>query len=418
MSIGYACIHIGSENIKLSSIRIKNATKENLRNVISRNLDALEAIIRYNINNKIGLFRISSDIIPLGSHPANTIKWWAEFEDRLKEIGDFIDKSRMRVSMHPGQYTVLNSIRKDVVEKSIDDLAYHCKFLDSLECDSSAKIILHIGGVYQDKAESIERFINIYQSLNQNIKDRLVIENDDKSYNIDDVLSISKKIRIPVVFDNLHHRLNNAQSKISEYEWIDICEETWKPEDGKQKIHYSQKSKDGKRGAHSNSIIADEFMQFYNGLVSKDIDIMLEVKDKNLSAVKCNLLLKKDVKSNDLENEWTKYKYLVLSRSSDIYHEIRDLLKDKANPDVIRFYTFIESALSLKENIGAEINAAQHVWGYVNKKASASEKKRFELLIDRYQNGEISAKTIKAFLFKLAKVQSVDYLVKSLYFYI
>ena len=313
---------------------------------------------------------------------------------------------------------MINSVKEDVVEKSVNDLIYHCKFLDSLGCDSSAKIILHIGGVYQDKAESIERFINIYQSLNQNIKDRLVIENDDKSYNIQDVLSISKEISIPVVFDNLHHRLNNAQSQLGEYEWIEKCSKTWKPKDGKQKIHYSQKSEKGTRGAHSNSIDTSEFMQFYKGLLSKDIDMMLEVKDKNLSAIKCNLLIKKNIKSKDLEKEWTKYKYLILSRSSEIYNEIRSLLKDKSNPDALRFYTLIESALSLERNSGAEINAAQHVWGYVNKKAADREKKRFTHLINRYQNDEISYKAIRNFLFKLAKTQSVDYLIESLYFYV
>ncbi len=418
MSIGYACIHIGSEKTKLSSIRIKNATETNLKNVIESNLNALEEIIRYNIENDIRLFRISSDIIPLASHPVNKVKWWIEFEDRLRSIGHLIRESKMRVSMHPGQYTVINSVREDVAEKSIHDLIYHCRFLDSLGCDSSAKIILHIGGVYDDKSKSIDRFVKNYQSLNQNIKDRLVIENDDKSYNIQDVIYISEQTGIPVVFDNLHHQLNSPQTNLNEYEWIEKCADTWKSQDGKQKIHYSQESGNGARGAHSNYISASKFIKFYKDLVSKDIDIMLEVKDKNLSAIKCNLLLKKDLKIKDIEKEWTRYKYLILSKSSDIYNEIRDLLKDKSNPDALQFYTYIESTLSIEKNPGAEINAAQHIWGYVNKKASDSEKKRFLLLIDQYQNSEISNKTIKTFLFRLAKAQSVDYLIESLYFYL
>ena len=327
MSIGYACIHIGSDKTKLSSIRIKNATETNLEKVIESNLNALEEIILYNIKNDIRLFRISSDIIPLGSHPVNSVKWWVEYEERLKFIGRLIRDSKMRVSMHPGQYTVINSVNDNIVEKSVNDLIYHCKFLDCLECDSSAKIILHIGGVYQDKTESIERFINIYQSLNQNIKDRLIIENDDKSYDVQDVLLISEKLGIPVLFDNLHHRLKSPKSQLNEYEWIEKCAKTWKPEDGKQKIHYSQKSEEGTRGAHANSIDTSEFMQFYKGLISKDIDMMLEVKDKNLSAIKCNLLIKKNIKIKDLEKEWTKYKYLILSRSVDIYYSIRELFK-------------------------------------------------------------------------------------------
>ena len=101
MSIGYACIHIGSDKTKLSLIRIKNATETNLKKVIESNLNALEEIILYNIENGIRLFRISSDIIPLGSHPANTIKWWVEYQERLQFIGRLIRDSQTRVSMHP-----------------------------------------------------------------------------------------------------------------------------------------------------------------------------------------------------------------------------------------------------------------------------------------------------------------------------
>ena len=95
-----------------------------------------------------------------------------------------------------------------------------------------------------------------------------------------------------------------------------------------------------------------------------------------------------------------------------------NFLKDKSNPDALRFYSYIENALLLEESIGAQVNAAQHVWGYVNKKAADREKKRFTHLINRYQNDEISYKAIRNFLFKLAKTQSVDYLIESLYFYV
>ena len=97
MSIGYACIQIGSEETKLSSLRLNNASAENLRKVISKNLNALEAIIKYNIENEIKLFRISSDIIPFGSHPANKIPWWEEFQDQLQVIGELMRKSDLRV---------------------------------------------------------------------------------------------------------------------------------------------------------------------------------------------------------------------------------------------------------------------------------------------------------------------------------
>jgi len=418
MSIGYACIHIGSENTKMSSIRLKNASEDNLRRIISKNLDALESIINYNIHNEIKLFRISSDIIPLGSHPLNTIKWWVEYENRLASIGNLIKKANIRVSMHPGQYTVLNSINSDVVGRAIKDLEYHCRFLHSLGCDQSCKIVLHIGGIYSDKQASMERFISNYKRLNIHVKNRLVIENDDKSYSIEDVLMIFQRTGIPVVFDNLHHSLNKSSESLSVYDWIDKCKKTWTSKDGKQKIHYSQQNINGVRGAHSNTIKSYDFLRFYNGLHSKDIDIMLEVKDKNLSAKKCILLTDEKLKIQELENEWAKYKYFVLSRSAQTYNAIRNLLKDKTNPSAMSFYKLLENAQLCDEDVGAEINAAQHVWGYVKKDASERDKKRFNKLINEYRIGSRSLNAVKKLLFKLAKEQSIGYLLDSLYFYI
>ncbi len=70
-------------------------------------------------------------------------------------------------------------------------------------------------------------------------------------------------------------------------DWINECKKTWKEKDGFQKIHYSQQDPLKRTGSHSNTIKIDEFLDFYESLGRKDIDIMLEVKDKNLSALKC-----------------------------------------------------------------------------------------------------------------------------------
>lgn len=287
MSIGYACIAVGVKNAKLSRCTLKNASEDNIRKITEANLNALDAMIDYNIENKIKLFRISSDIIPFGSHEVNKLEWQVEFKDKIIKIGNKIITSGMRVSMHPGQYTVLNSNRQEVVLNAVRDLKYHNLFLDTLGVHSTNKIVLHIGGVYGDKEKAAENFIKNYRELPSEIKKRLVIENDDKSYTIEDVLKISSEAHIPVIFDNLHNKINQSQEKLSEFQWINICRKTWNKSDGKQKIHYSEQRQGGTIGSHSDTICVNEFLEFYNKLPNKDIDIMLEVKDKNLSAVKC-----------------------------------------------------------------------------------------------------------------------------------
>ena len=262
MSIGYACLTLGVPNTQFKTCVLKNATEEKLQELIDLNLASLEKIIDYNIENDIKLFRITSDLIPFGSSPINKVKWWDIFDDRFKIIGQKIINSGMRVSMHPGQYTVLNSPDKGVVARAIEDLKYHTKVLDLLGVDSKNKIILHIGGVYNDKKTAIDRFMSNYKELDQSIKNRLVIENDDKLYNIEDVFNIGIELNIPVVFDNLHNEINPFDSDITEIYWIDKCRRTWGINDGKQKIHYSQQDSSKKPGAHSSTIKINEFMTF------------------------------------------------------------------------------------------------------------------------------------------------------------
>jgi len=417
MAIGYACVHIGSEATKLSALKLATATPDDFRRVITQNLNALREMIRYNADHDIRLFRISSDSIPFGSHPAMPVDWQAEFGEALSGIGEQIRQSGIRVSMHPGQYTVLNSKRPAVVANAIADLRYHNAFLDALGCDTTHKIIIHIGGVYADKPQAMKRFVETLKGLDERVRARLVIENDDTLYTVEDALFIAGQTGLPVVFDIFHHLLNHAESSLSPYDWIDRCAETWGKKDGKPKIHYSQPNAKARGGAHSDTIDVQEFLRFYNQLHQRDVDILLEVKDKNLSAIKCILATMEKPPIRLLEAEWARYKYLVLGQSAAIYQKIRTLLKNKANPQVIPFYTYIDEALAAEENKGEQVNAAQHVWGYVSDVASPAETKQFQTLLKAYRDGSRSLKAVKGFLFRMAKQQNIGYLMESLYFY-
>lgn len=419
MSIGYACLTIGVPDTQLRSCTQKYAEEGKLLEIIEHNLNSLENMIEYNRANKIQLFRISSDLIPFGSSPVNNLPWWELFSDKLGQIGKKIRDYNIRVSMHPGQYTVLNSPKEDVVSRAVEDLKYHTKVLESLAVGYDHKIILHIGGVYEDKQEAIGRFIKNYKLLESDIKKRLVIENDDKSYNIRDVLQIGKILSIPVIFDNLHHKINPSieSDKIkTEYEWMEECRQTWKPADGVQKIHYSQQHPVKGKGSHSETIRIQEFMEFYKGLEGAGVDIMLEVKDKNLSAVKCINCTAVDKNIKFLEWEWSKYKYNVLEKSPNHYKEIRKVLKDKREYPALSFYQLIEDALNLEGDLGNAVNAAQHVWGYFKESATEKEKKDFLNDLEKFQQGKINLTRVKKQLFKLAVTYKESYLLDSYYF--
>ncbi|WP_368645049.1 UV DNA damage repair endonuclease UvsE [Alkalibacterium putridalgicola] len=417
MSIGYACLTKGVPEANYKTCRKSNATNENLISLIEHNLNVLERMIDYNHQEGIRLFRISSDIIPFGSDfLVNDLDWTKLFEASFTQIGEKIKRYSIRVSMHPGQYTVLNSPRKEVVDRAIDDLTYHTLFLNALGVDAESKLILHVGGVYGDKSSAMDRFAVVYEQLDNRIKERLIIENDDRSYTIEDVLSLSRRTGAPVVYDNLHHRLNNDGELYSDAYWINKAKKTWHKKDGRPKVHYSQQQLNGREGAHSQFIRIDEFMAFYEEVKPSDVDIMLEVKDKNLSAVKCHLATTTEPKIKDLEKEWSRYKYTVLERSPEIYASIRNLLKDKSSYPVIQFYRLIEAALSQDIDMNKAINSLDHVWGYLNKQATAKEKERYRKYKADILEEPKNLDRVKRFLYKLALKYNEAYLLGSLYF--
>lgn len=417
MSIGYACLTVGVPNTGFKTCRKANATEEKLKELIHFNLNSLEKLIDYNIKNNIKLFRISSDIIPFGSSPVNTLAWWELFKPQFEQIGSKIKSSGMRVSMHPGQYTVLNSPDEDVVSRAVEDLNYHTRFLDNLGVGPAHKIILHIGGVYQEKEKAMERFVKTYQTLlSDAIKKRLVIENDDRSYTVSEVLTISQATGAPVIYDNLHNAINTSDVTKDDAYWIELTRKTWKVEDGRQKIHYSQQSPMNRIGAHTQTIAIDPFLDFYHQVSREDLDIMLEVKDKNLSAVKCIIATTEQPHINLLEKEWSLYKYSVLERSPKLYDGIRQLLKDKSSFPVLDFYRLLDQAIVMEVTTGTAVNAASHVYGYFKKDATEKEKAGFLKQLEKVEQANGSIKALKKILWNLAVLYNQPYLLQSYYF--
>lgn len=416
MRIGYACLTVGVRGTGMRTCTMKNATEEKLLEIIGHNLDSLENMIDYNAKNGILLFRISSDLIPFGSSPVNRLPWEMVFRERFQAIGEKIKRRGIRVSMHPGQYTVINSADEDVARRAFEDLRYHNLVLDSLGAGPESKIVIHVGGVYGEREESLKRFADRYRSLDDSIRDRLVIENDERSYNIGHVLEAALTLGIPAVFDNLHNAVNPSEAGGSDVMWIDECSKTWKPRDGSQKIHYSQQNHSKRRGSHSDSVRIGEFLEFYGSLGSRELDIMLEVKDKNLSAIKCINAVSEKKSMRALELEWSRYKYLVLEKSPAVYLQIRQLLKDKKSYPAVRFYRLIEEAAAAESTKGSSLNAMQHVWGYFKDVSTESEKKRYLRLTGDFGSGKASEKAVKAFLLRMAEKYGEKYLLDSYYF--
>lgn len=284
MKIGYPCINKSVGCTANSTFRLASYSEKRLIETIKNNLSCLLRILNYNSENNLLFFRISSDVIPFASHSVNVFDWEKYFKKELVEIGDFIKNKGMRISMHPDQFVLINAQDEKIINKSILDLNWHCKLLDSMGLDESAKVQIHVGGMYGDKDKAINRFIKQYKNLDQANTRRLVIENDDRLFSLQDCLEINKETGVPIIFDNFHHECLNNEESLKEA--LILASKTWENKDGLLMCDYSSQEPGERRGKHTQSIDIFKFTKFLKDLDGLDFDIMLEIKDKEPSALK------------------------------------------------------------------------------------------------------------------------------------
>jgi UV DNA damage endonuclease len=295
MKIGYPCINNSIPCNAPSTFRLASYSDNRLVQTLKNNLIHLNRILKYNVQNNLLFFRISSGLIPFASHPICKLNWRRVFRSEFEEIGDFVKSHNIRVSMHPDQFVVLNSPNTKTVENSVNELRYHCDILDAMCLDETAKIQIHVGGLYKNKQEAIDRFVrtfnNISKFVDSSIKKRLVIENDHRLYSLMDCLSINQETGVPIVFDVFHHELTNNDEPLRIA--LQKAMSTWiMSYDGLPIVDYSSQNKvngrenKGRRGRHADAIDLKLFNRFLKVTQDLDFDIMLEIKDKEKSALK------------------------------------------------------------------------------------------------------------------------------------
>ena len=284
--LGYVALSKALEDVTTSSTITytnyinKNYNTSKLLEITKNNLDSLYEIIKYNVKNNFHFYRLTSKLVPLATHDKVDFDYITPLLDEYKKIGKLINDNNIRVDTHPDQYAVLNSMDSKIVKNTVEILEYHYKIMDAIGIKDKI-IILHVGSSACGKKASITRFINNFNKLPDHIKKCIAVENDDKVYNIKDVLELCHKINIPMVLDYHHFICNNEKEDINDYlkEIID----TW--DEKLPKMHFSSpKSKLKKEfRSHSDYINKECFIKFINILKKqdKDIDIMLEAKAKD-----------------------------------------------------------------------------------------------------------------------------------------
>ncbi len=294
--LGYVAISnaLGNKVTSSSNVTYKTYSKLNsqekriqkLKSITSSNFNALEKIIRYNIENDIHFYRITSALIPLTTHPeVPNWEYRKIFKKDFEYIGKLIRQSNMRVDTHPDQFNVINSAKDEVVQNTIRNLSRQVEWFEDLNYPEG-KMVIHVGGATGGKEAALKRFVDNFKVFPQDIQNRLIIENDDKIYTAKETLSLCEQLQVPMVLDVHHHNCNNDGENI--YDMLGEIFDTWNGQPLPPKIHFSS-PKDGELDRkHADYIDADDFINFIENsrVLNTDFDVMLECKEKDIALFK------------------------------------------------------------------------------------------------------------------------------------
>jgi UV DNA damage endonuclease len=260
-------------------------------------LQRLEAILRYCDERDIRMYRMATALAPYASHPdlPQFRRQPAECAEQLARVGALARELGIRLSTHPGQYTVLNSEDERVQRLAADELEVQAELLDGMGLGPEAVVVLHVGGAAGGTQAALDRFARGFELLSQAARARLVVENDDRSFGLRDVLRLARRIGRPVVWDLLHHHCWDPDG-IPDREALELALTSW-PQGVRAKMHYSSprtaiEERKGRRvlpplRAHADMVDPIGFEHFLvetaRGL---DVDVMLEAKGKDLGLLR------------------------------------------------------------------------------------------------------------------------------------
>jgi UV DNA damage endonuclease len=291
----------------------REAAIRKLERIGAENIHNSLRLLRHNRAHDIRLYRFSSKLIPLMTH--ELLDGWdpiAVLKEEFAGLGAYVREHKMRTSFHPDHFTVLSTPREEVLKNSYKDLERHCAMLEAMGLNKNAKCNIHIGGSYGDKEQSMERFIRNFGGLDETVRSRLTLENDDKTYTAAETLEACERLQVPMVLDLHHHMVNHGGEKPEEL-WPRI-QRTWEEagEDTEAslgmpylppKIHISSPKNGRDARAHADYVEAGPLAEFLRRIAADTpvLDVMIEAKMKDgaLFRLKEDLAALPDIEAAD-----------------------------------------------------------------------------------------------------------------------
>lgn len=261
-------------------LKYKDLGNKVLIDRIKLNFKNFEDVLKYNYDNKIMFYRMTHTMFPLLTHPTINIDYKEVFKNEFEHLKDIISKYNIRIDTHPDEFCLLSSERDNVTESSIEILSFHLDIFKLLGING--KCVLHIGSSKPSKDEALKRFKDNFKKLPKELKEIILLENDDKTYTVSDTLKLCEELNIPIVLDYHHFTCNhNKFEKIDKL--LPRIIKTWDNTGLKPKMHFSNSKSIKEKRSHSTYLNYNSFIKFLKLLepLNSDIDIMIEAKGKD-----------------------------------------------------------------------------------------------------------------------------------------
>ena len=287
----------------------KEDAEQRLWDLMVHNIKAFENLVEYvgGLSDELHMVRLGSDVLPVYTEPTWSYFWKkpdvrAYCEKHFAKVGELARKLDVRLSMHPGQFTVLASDNPNIVNRSIEEFEYHvdvARWMGYGRQYQDFKINVHIAG-----RKGPAGILDAYPRLSPEARNTNTIENDEMSWGIEASLELRDKLAL--VLDIHHHWVKTGEYiQPTDDRYLRIVD-SWRGV--RPVIHYSvsredllvghdvntlpnmdelleQGFKKAKLRAHSdymwNDAVNDWALSFRDSA-----DIMVESKAKNLASIK------------------------------------------------------------------------------------------------------------------------------------
>ncbi len=261
-----------------------------IADICLENAEALMRSLEYCSGHGIGCFRINSQILPLKTHPevgysVHDLPCGKQIVAEFRTCGQFARTAGLRTTFHPDQFVVLNSPKPDVVNQSLAELEYQAEVAKWVGADV---INIHAGGAYGDKKAALQRLRTSLDRLSDKIRDRLTLENDEKSYTPTDLLDFCTSAGVPLVYDVHHHRCHPDGLTVEEATNRAIA--TW----NREPLFHISSPLEGWKGPkphrHHDFIGARDLPECWYGL---DVTVEVEAKAKEIAIKRLRAAIEK-----------------------------------------------------------------------------------------------------------------------------